>query len=319
MSPDRRFALVVLCCSCLAMPALGVADSGRWTPDLDMAQVPGWPEGIAVHLMLLKGDGNPYHSRVVWLKGRTPNAWFGGEWGWNPASDACTSWPTTSFTKLNLLDPQANIFCAGHTELGEPGGRTLVVGGTEDASERGMRFAKFLTPGTSTSASTWTTADSMIEKRWYPSITQLKVGALVTTGSKYAHLGVWGGRKDGEVSPSDIKLGRYGIVAAGQWDSDIQPGGTYFPLSREGHTADVAHGWAADIYFGGRRSDRFLDDAFRLYRNANPLGADYDYAWQPTVSSGAVKPAPRFEHSAAVAFITGSSGYGVAKNGGVAA
>ena len=312
MSASRQacsitFALLLF----LLVPTASAAHTGRWTPTYAMHET--WPDAIGVHLMLLKGDSNPYHSRVVWLKGRS-TAWFGGEWGWLPATDNCTSWPTSSFTNLNLGDPVKNIFCAGHSTLDGPnGGKVLVVGGTETGTERGMRFVKTLTPGAGTTASAWADADSMSEKRWYGTSTTLRTAhqtgaaqALVTTGSKYHHLQMFGGLKGTEIAPSDSLVRRFAVIAGGAWDVDVNPRVNWDgsrPRPRVGHSgADAEPGWGAQIYFGGRRSVGYQRDVWFLYRNHNPLGSEYDYHWVERVPASGLRPDPRFEHSAVIAF-----------------
>src|SRR6266487_3765225 len=52
--------LLLLGALAFATPAL--AYPGRWTPTTPLS-------GTAVHLSLLRGDGNPYFARVVWWQG----------------------------------------------------------------------------------------------------------------------------------------------------------------------------------------------------------------------------------------------------------
>lgn len=309
MAPKARFqrarlVLAFLVTASSAGSDLGRAHPGQWSPAFDMR--PTWaPQPTAVHLMLLRGDGAPYHSRVVWLKGRHLTSWYGGEWGWTPPAAAnCASWPGANFVRLDLGDPQANIFCAGHVQMGD--GRTLVVGGTEADNERGMRFAKLLTPGSGTLPSAWTTPDSMHFKRWYPTATLLRDGhrAVVATDTSYGHMQLWGGRTDGEAAPTNDSLLRMAVVAGGGWDSSVHPtaGPAGRPDPRAGHSVSHAEGFGADFYFGGRSSNRWWNDAWRLYRVDNAATAtqtDFGYTWQGANPSG-TRPDHRAEHSSVV-------------------
>jgi hypothetical protein len=33
----------------------------------------------------------------------------GGQWGWTPGNDACSTYPTANFTQLGLPDPGVDI------------------------------------------------------------------------------------------------------------------------------------------------------------------------------------------------------------------
>ena len=37
--------------------------------------------GTAVHMSLLRGDGVPYHSRIVWWQAEAVDSIIGGQWG----------------------------------------------------------------------------------------------------------------------------------------------------------------------------------------------------------------------------------------------
>lgn len=95
---------IAITLSTLAGP--GRADTGQWTPDSV-----NWSEGnverYAVHMMLLRGDNKPYHSRILWFQGEdlSLNTLYGGEWGWTPGNDGCTSLP-----KLPFRSPRRESF-----------------------------------------------------------------------------------------------------------------------------------------------------------------------------------------------------------------
>jgi hypothetical protein len=102
---DRRrraicteFALLV---TILGGANLALADDkGKWTQPEYWGEHPDGPVNAgtyAVHLMLLRGDGNPDHSRILYYVAQNhaqaaqPAPYFAGrERGWNPGNDYCS-------------------------------------------------------------------------------------------------------------------------------------------------------------------------------------------------------------------------------------
>jgi hypothetical protein len=132
-------------------PSFAIASSGTggsWT-----SPVP-WPI-IAIHLHLLRTgkvlawgrDGHPYVYDV--------------------ANGGFQSVPVGT----------SNIFCSGHAFL--PDGRLLVAGG-HISDNHGIADGHVFNPGTQA----WSSTASMRTGRWYPTVTELANGQLVTTAGK---------------------------------------------------------------------------------------------------------------------------------------
>src|SRR5437867_1031067 len=70
------------------------SDKGKWTePDYW-----GGPDSsYAVHLALLRGDGAPDHSRVLYWFSSKPGHFYGQERGWSPGNDDCNLTAGTGF------------------------------------------------------------------------------------------------------------------------------------------------------------------------------------------------------------------------------
>jgi hypothetical protein len=152
-------ATLLLLLGALAFATPALAYPGRWTPTTTLS-------GTAVHLSLLRGDGNPYFARVVWWQGddRVGNV-VGGQWGWKPGLYGCSVWPDTQFTEIDLPDaPGGSIFCSGNTSMAD-GGKLFVPGGTVGA-EDGVRDVRIFTPSGNGSGDSWTADSSMGERRW---------------------------------------------------------------------------------------------------------------------------------------------------------
>jgi hypothetical protein len=113
----------------------GEAGRGRWTPAKE------W-DRIAVHMALSPGDGNPYLAHVIWWDAEAPSGWFGRDMGWRASGDdtALVSYVDAKFDTLPFANPGMNLFCGGLTHLSD--GRLLVVGGTEEGSEYGIKSAR---------------------------------------------------------------------------------------------------------------------------------------------------------------------------------
>lgn len=286
---------------------------GQWTP-------PKWWGGnstnnrYAVHMMLLAGDGAPYHSRILWYGGLGGGENLrGGEWGWTPGSDGCSSYPASNFTLLTPADPGMDLFCGGHAILGD--GRALLVGGTEHHSgSYGVRGARLFTPGTGMSAGSWSSPHpgELAERRWYPTATTLRDGrVLALAGSQYLQHRVFGGRVEGAspASPRADSVHRIVPIMGEPWDSSVLPSpdpSKGRPEPREAHTGidmtEVA-GFGGQVFFGGLRGSdaRVLNDVWQLQRADSLYGADYVYKWkqlEPVLMGSPQPPLRRREHTA---------------------
>jgi hypothetical protein len=120
-----------------------LATIGRWEP---LFSTPV----IALHMHMLK-------TGKVLMWGLTGQAAL-----WNPENG--------NFTTLNK---PYELFCSGHTIL--PDGRLLVSGG-HIANDRGLPNAAIYDP----THNSWTTIASMARGRWYPSVSTLPNGDIVT-------------------------------------------------------------------------------------------------------------------------------------------
>ncbi len=149
-----------------AGPAQG-AGPGRWS------QLTDWSGGdshkYAVHVMLVRGDNNPFNSRILWWGPQGPNQFpqfHGGEWGWKAGSESCDAFPVDSLVALGIGLPGEDIFCSRHAMLADPG-RVLVAGGSSPGTYAyGISEASIYARGPGTTAGTWSTADTMSEWRW---------------------------------------------------------------------------------------------------------------------------------------------------------
>ena len=58
--------------------------TGRWTPPADWHLEGTQVDKLkyAVHMVLIRGDGDPYHSRVLWWRAEKQDEFRGGQWGW---------------------------------------------------------------------------------------------------------------------------------------------------------------------------------------------------------------------------------------------
>ncbi len=78
-------------------PAAG-AGPGQGTDTMDWDSDPFFYDfNYAVHMALLPGDNNPYHSRILWFYGQPFTELGGGEWGWLVGNDGYGTFPTASF------------------------------------------------------------------------------------------------------------------------------------------------------------------------------------------------------------------------------
>jgi hypothetical protein len=157
------------------------AITGRWTPSVDWSG--GNPDKYAVHLVLLPGDGAPYHSRVLWWAHDRGGTVFGGQMGWKPGSEGCAAFPSTSFDALGLPTSGMDIFCGGHIQM--PDGRLLTIGGTDPlTADYGENQTRIFSPGAGSAAGTWTNPGSMKNWRWYSGSVALNDGRLVAMSGK---------------------------------------------------------------------------------------------------------------------------------------
>jgi len=139
-----------LACEPTTGPSFAVAASGTagsWTSPAP------WPT-VAIHLHLLR-------TGKVLLWGRD-----GISYVYDPGTGGFTMVPVG-----------ANIFCSGHAFL--PDGRLLVAGG-HISDNHGIADGHLFNPSTQS----WSSTASMRDGRWYPTVTELANGQLLTIAGK---------------------------------------------------------------------------------------------------------------------------------------
>lgn len=304
--------LLILLCLAQSPPILAAIHPGKWTAWKRWGSESD-PFSHAVHLILMPGDGNPYHSRILWWREEKERGgtttFYGGQWGWKQVSDYnCVAYPDASFTDLGTapltgMDP----FCSGHALLDSS--YVLITGGTDpNTNQYGENKARIFRPGSGTSFGTWSIVEPMADWRWYPTTIPLRnARSLTLSGQGYPHHRVFGGKQNGTLpgSPTGDQVYRFVPVTGGSWDSPVipDPDGTDRPEIRRSHTfveTFVEPGFEkAQTLFGGRGANGLpLNDTWLLKRDDNVIGADYRYSWHRRAASTA--PPRRSDHSAVV-------------------
>jgi galactose oxidase len=165
LSKNRRRIFAGLILFAGLVPSLRAAEPeedasklGQWSP------VSCWPV-VAIHASLL-----PNGKVLTWERNEEPSpVRISQTYVWDPESGR--------FDKLN--NPDADLFCSGHTLL--PDGTLLVAGGhlnQDGRGEKAVSFFDFRNPRK------WTPGPSMNAGRWYPSVCALSTGeALVVSGT----------------------------------------------------------------------------------------------------------------------------------------
>ena len=291
----------------------GIGKTGRWTAVSDWAQ--GNNQRYAIHLLLLRGDHRPYHSRVLWFRGEGGSQFSGGQWGWQASQDTCLAWPTASFDSLGMDASGVNFFCGGHATLAD--GRLMLVSGTSpSAATYGENRTRIFTAGAGNEKGAWTESDSLEQWRWYSTATTLADGRiLVTAGARHRYHRAFGGRRNSGI-PADTEgdeMHRFSGVVGGKWEDPVtplddgMPADTGDPEVREHHSLiEMGHvaNFDNQVLFGGRDRDGLaLNDAWKLERHNNPLGDDYQYRWNKFDGSNSQGSPPdhRSDHTAVAA------------------
>lgn len=248
---------------------------GKWTSPHSWG-------GVAVHMMLVPGRDS-YHSRIVWWAGGEHIA--GGVWGWSPPADATVNggtYPTSSFSPLGIDHAPADPFCSGHAQLGD--GKVLVAGGNT-LVEVGIKNAMLLDQEADPNGS-WTSADSMSLRRWYPTVTVLGDGRAVTTsGNEFFHYVTVGGVAEAPTDTTTRMLERFGVAPASVWGPsvvalrDANQSPPYQPLPPFSEAA-IAFADSRQYLFGGRDGGNALTNEMRwIVRDRNVDGQDYKFIW----------------------------------------
>src|SRR5947207_12341929 len=89
----RFLASVLLLCG---SPSSALSGRGVWSP-------PRTSTGTAIHMALLRGDGSPYHSRVIWWESEGVSTFVGNQLGWRIRDDdGCIAYPDSALISIGL-------------------------------------------------------------------------------------------------------------------------------------------------------------------------------------------------------------------------
>lgn len=308
--------VVLLAAGCV-VGTVAYADQGQWTPAVDWSYASGEVSAYAIHMVLLPGDGQPYHSRLLWWNGHKADGFAGREMGWLPGTEGCDSFPSSRFRYIGapgMPESHLDIFCSGHAALAD--GRLFTPGGTSQVTGiYGEKRTRLFQAGSGTSQGEWTDPGDMSEWRWYPTATTLRDGrVLISSGSRHRHHRFFGGLRNGAAPGATDTVFRFAPVAEGAWESPVRPAADQGqrPVGREGHTAvetfrRIPGFDDAQVLFGGRKADStLLNDLWLLKRDPNVAGTDYAYEWDERVLQ--TSPQVRSEHSAIA--VPGWDGWG---------
>jgi hypothetical protein len=305
--PPRTAApayLLLFLLSLQAAPANAQPDAiGRWTPIGN-----NW-FFEQIHMALLRGDttlnGPPgsYHSKLLsWgPSGPTPD---GKLWGWNPSAASsdndCSAYPLTQFDSLAFGTLPQNIFCGGHTSLGD--GDLLVTGGQDGPVGVGLRHS-FRFRANMSAAQQWAPQGLMESGRWYPTNVTLPDGnALAFAGDRFEQGLTFGGTSQPQIANGSATddLNRLGLNVQGQSLPAIPRSHdpSNWPPAREGHSAVWHPQEGRMIVFGGRKADstKYLRDTHGL--NFYELFSGHVYSWSDFNLSLINAPPGRTRHSA---------------------
>ena len=137
---------------------------GEWAGPFD------WPE-VAAHLLHLPPvDGAETGSILVMqdvYSGSDTDAWV-----WSFEGD-CFDQANGCFDDVDILG-EGNLFCSGHTALTD---RRVIVAGGHTANHMGLRDTFLFDPA---SAEPWTKVGNMHLTRWYPTLTTLPDGKILS-------------------------------------------------------------------------------------------------------------------------------------------
>ncbi len=294
-------AIVALILSLSSRESLATPDvTGQWTPNSTASS-----NGYAIHMLLLRGDGQPYHSRILWWSGEGNGVFQGSEWGWRNASSGCNAFPdTTSISPILVPGSGINPFCGGHAPFNR---RVLVAGGADAVTMTyGDNMARVLRDAAGIAIKSWYDPGAMTQWRWYPTETVLGGGrVLVTAGARAPHHRFFGGRRNGSIPTGGVQdsVYRFFPAAGGQWDKSVVPASDVNgrPPWREHHTAvemELDGNIKGHVIFGGDSASIPINDLWFLHRDPNYTGGDYTYRWEKKTNASGTAPSRRSFHTA---------------------
>lgn len=240
-----------------AQPCTGCNATGAWTPPGNDANFVGANWGYPqIHLALLRGgvvNDVPHHSYLMSWAETNVEQTARGLHGWNPGDPTWNAYPAEAYLKsLGLPDTDVNLFCAGHSTLGD--GRILVSGG-HVAHDTGIVDARIFDPATRT----WTTPppDTMHFARWYGTNTTLPSGQVLTTsGARFFKSLSFGGSSDlttASAATDDLRPGQLRVPNIVWEPTTVQS--QEWPDPREGHVAAWLGTANRMVVHGGRGAD----------------------------------------------------------------
>jgi Domain of unknown function (DUF1929)/Glyoxal oxidase N-terminus len=133
------------------------ATSGKWDPKVDWSIVP-----LHIHLL-------PTGKILAWGKFENGTMVMGDPRLWDPSVGA----PTTA----TVVKADTMLFCSGHSFMADG---TLMVSGGHKLDDRGLDVTNFFNPSTEQ----WTAGPKMAKGRWYPTVTELPDGRMITVAGK---------------------------------------------------------------------------------------------------------------------------------------
>jgi hypothetical protein len=133
------------------------ANTGKW------GSVVNW-DIVPLHIHLL-----PTGKILAWGKFENGTMLMGNPRLWDPAAGP----PTTAST----VPADTMLFCAGHSFMADG---TLLVSGGHKLDDRGLDVTNFFDP----ISQSWTAGPKMAKGRWYPTVTELPDGRMVTVAGK---------------------------------------------------------------------------------------------------------------------------------------
>ena len=155
-----RFAADPIAATSASISLVGLppeATTGKWDPPADWDIVP-------LHMSLL-----PTGKILAWSKFEVDGS-MGKPRLWDPASGS----PKTAL----IIAPDTMLFCSGHALMAD--GRLMVSGGHK-ADDRGLDVTNIFDPATQSWASG---LPKMAKGRWYPTVTALADGRMVTVAGR---------------------------------------------------------------------------------------------------------------------------------------
>ncbi|MEO5616657.1 MAG: kelch repeat-containing protein [Candidatus Eisenbacteria bacterium] len=299
-------ALLAAAVSFVPIAPFALADVGQWSQSRDWSR--GNEQRYAVHAILLRGDGSPHHSRIVYFHNQLPDTTLGGQWGWTPGNDGCGTFPDANFALLDLPKANMDLFCSGHAAVGD-NGRVLFASGTHPVTQQyGENKTHVFTPGSgATGIGDWTTVvpPNMTHWRWYSSVASLRLGkGLVVSGTQHPRHRLLFGLRDGSppASPLADSVQLFAPIPDGAWDAPVLPavGINGRPTPRSGHTATNMRGtlgFNGLTVFGGADANGPTNDLWSLFQDKNQLGDRQTYSWIK-IQPGGSAPLKRTDHGA---------------------